>query len=324
MSLEGKAAADKLLRGKINGLDVIYTDTYEIAVANGYKGTVEEWLAQLPTRAEVDEAVEQTGNYCKSAEDYCKQTAADSAVAVDAKSAALTAAEKAETKVESLLERNNKLPVSLWVGTQAEYDAITDKDESRLYIISDDQTLEDIEDELKAYVDDKDTNISGRLWNVETGLNATTEKVNNATSFLRIIDSSNAIAYGGTADITNAEHAAALATRKMALVRVAGQSVLCSVATATDYTSNGEDNMIYISGSAPYSRNTDTSSRTIQLIAVDIRIAVNDIKNPTAGVIANWSIIQNIGGGNVVGANSNVVGATVYNILLLNATDFTY
>lgn len=137
MSLEGKMAADKLLRGKINGLDVIYTDTYRIAVANGYEGTVEEWLAQLPTRMEMDEAVAQTEN-------YCKQTAADSAVAVDAKSAALNAAEKAETKVESLIERNNKQPVSLWVGTQAEYDAITDKDESRLYLISDDTDIGDL------------------------------------------------------------------------------------------------------------------------------------------------------------------------------------
>lgn len=47
MSLTGKVAADKLLRGKISKLDVIYTDTYEIAVKNGYKGTVEEWLASI-------------------------------------------------------------------------------------------------------------------------------------------------------------------------------------------------------------------------------------------------------------------------------------
>lgn len=46
MSLIGNAAA-KRLRGKINGLDVIYIDTYEIAVKNGYEGTVEEWLATL-------------------------------------------------------------------------------------------------------------------------------------------------------------------------------------------------------------------------------------------------------------------------------------
>lgn len=44
MNLIGKAAAKKL-QGKINKLDVIYTDTYEIAVKNGYKGTVDEWLA---------------------------------------------------------------------------------------------------------------------------------------------------------------------------------------------------------------------------------------------------------------------------------------
>lgn len=47
MSLIGNAMAGKLLRGKINKLDVIYYDTYEIAVRNGYEGTVEEWLASL-------------------------------------------------------------------------------------------------------------------------------------------------------------------------------------------------------------------------------------------------------------------------------------
>lgn len=47
MSLIGNAMAGKLLRGKINKLDVIYYDTYEIAVKHGYEGTVEEWLATL-------------------------------------------------------------------------------------------------------------------------------------------------------------------------------------------------------------------------------------------------------------------------------------
>lgn len=47
MSLEGKASASRLLRGKINGLDVIYTDTYRLAVQNGYEGTFDEWLASL-------------------------------------------------------------------------------------------------------------------------------------------------------------------------------------------------------------------------------------------------------------------------------------
>ena len=46
MSLTGNASARKLV-GKINKLDVIYIDTYEIAVRNGYEGTVEEWLATL-------------------------------------------------------------------------------------------------------------------------------------------------------------------------------------------------------------------------------------------------------------------------------------
>lgn len=47
MSLTGKTEAEKLLRGKISKLDVIYTDTYKIAVQNGFDGTVDEWLASI-------------------------------------------------------------------------------------------------------------------------------------------------------------------------------------------------------------------------------------------------------------------------------------
>ena len=46
MSLQGNATASEL-RGKINGIDVIYTDTYELAVKNGYEGTIDEWLKAL-------------------------------------------------------------------------------------------------------------------------------------------------------------------------------------------------------------------------------------------------------------------------------------
>lgn len=46
MHLTGKAAADTL-RGKISKLDVIYIDTYKIAVQNGYQGTIDEWLASF-------------------------------------------------------------------------------------------------------------------------------------------------------------------------------------------------------------------------------------------------------------------------------------
>lgn len=47
MSLEGKATAETVLRGKINRLDVLVVDAYGVAVRNGFDGTVEEWLASL-------------------------------------------------------------------------------------------------------------------------------------------------------------------------------------------------------------------------------------------------------------------------------------
>lgn len=47
MSLKGNATALQKLRGKINGLTEIYYDTYQIAVKNGFKGTVDEWLLTI-------------------------------------------------------------------------------------------------------------------------------------------------------------------------------------------------------------------------------------------------------------------------------------
>ena len=47
MSLEGKATADTVLRGKIHSLDVLTIDAYGVAVRNGFEGTEAEWLASL-------------------------------------------------------------------------------------------------------------------------------------------------------------------------------------------------------------------------------------------------------------------------------------
>lgn len=47
MSLEGMLHSDQEIRGRISGMSVIHTDAYEIALRNGFEGTVEEWLASL-------------------------------------------------------------------------------------------------------------------------------------------------------------------------------------------------------------------------------------------------------------------------------------
>lgn len=201
-----------------------------------------------------------------------------------------------ETMVESVQEQNHGARVGLWIGTQAEYDALPEKDETCLHIISDDTAFEDM--------------------------------VAESTKYLRVLSSDNALAYGATFQIDNSDHREALLTRKTALVRVAGQSVLCSVAKAADYTSVVDgvavNNLVYISGCAPYSADTATSVGTVQLVIVDIRITFDDLNNPTEGTITNRSRIQNLGGGNVTGANSNVAGVTVWNILLNNAIDYPY
>ena len=53
MSLEGKATAETVLRGKINSLDVLTIDAYGVAVRNGFKGTEKEWLESLCAKVQV-------------------------------------------------------------------------------------------------------------------------------------------------------------------------------------------------------------------------------------------------------------------------------
>lgn len=47
MSLQGNATADSVLRGKINPIDTLVVDAYDIAVKHGFNGTEEEWLESL-------------------------------------------------------------------------------------------------------------------------------------------------------------------------------------------------------------------------------------------------------------------------------------
>lgn len=47
MGLDGKATAESVLKGRINSINIICLNAYEIAVKNGFRGTEEEWLASL-------------------------------------------------------------------------------------------------------------------------------------------------------------------------------------------------------------------------------------------------------------------------------------
>ena len=45
--LEGNVTAGRTIQGKVKPLDIIYTDAYEIAVKNGFQGTIDEWLESI-------------------------------------------------------------------------------------------------------------------------------------------------------------------------------------------------------------------------------------------------------------------------------------
>ena len=52
MSLKGNLKSGKTLRGRINRLDILTVNAYEIAVKNGFNGTEEEWLISLEANPE--------------------------------------------------------------------------------------------------------------------------------------------------------------------------------------------------------------------------------------------------------------------------------
>lgn len=51
------AEENKNIKGKINELAVYHTDAYKLAVENGYKGTLVEWLDSLVGKSAYDIAV---------------------------------------------------------------------------------------------------------------------------------------------------------------------------------------------------------------------------------------------------------------------------
>lgn len=92
-----------------------------------------------------------------------------------------------KTCVNGIVEQNTKREVKLWVGTQAEYDALSDT--SNLFaIISDDPTKKEIEDTLKEHginLDNLNKNVSQILEGVTYVPNAT-----NSTKAASLNDSS--------------------------------------------------------------------------------------------------------------------------------------
>ena len=63
MSLTGYTATDKMLRGKISGADVLYIDAYQLAVQNGYKGTIDEWLQSFKGKDGITPHISSNGNW---------------------------------------------------------------------------------------------------------------------------------------------------------------------------------------------------------------------------------------------------------------------
>lgn len=46
-----------VINGKINRRNIYYAEAYRLAVQGGYKGSVEEWLAEIDRKVDAGEAV---------------------------------------------------------------------------------------------------------------------------------------------------------------------------------------------------------------------------------------------------------------------------
>lgn len=83
--------------------------------------------------------------------------------------------------ISQILEQNKKGNLKFWVGTMAEYNALTEKEEDTLYLFSDDPTIDDIEEaitdvenSLNSYKETNDAEIA----NIKTTNTAQTSAIN--------------------------------------------------------------------------------------------------------------------------------------------------
>lgn len=78
--------------------------------------------------------------------------------------------------VTKLKEQNRNVGLSFWVGTQAEYNALTTEDNNCFYIITDDNTAEDMNAAI--------AELREQLENISTPLSNATEKINGIDTVL--------------------------------------------------------------------------------------------------------------------------------------------
>lgn len=88
----------KNIKGKINELAIYHTDAYELAVKNGYTGTLAEWLAYLKGKSAYELAVDR--GYKGTEEEWMAEITANADKAVEANNKA----EATLATIEQLLE----------------------------------------------------------------------------------------------------------------------------------------------------------------------------------------------------------------------------
>ena len=118
MSLEGKAEASRVLRGRINALDVLYISAYAIAVKHGFKGSEEEWLESL-----------------KGGNGSGTPGRGISKVEADGDTLIITYTDKTEDRIKLQTGSGNgsriaevNLPAAGWIGTESPYSQVVQID----------------------------------------------------------------------------------------------------------------------------------------------------------------------------------------------------
>jgi hypothetical protein len=175
--------------GKLKGsVQVAYgtegKSAYEIAVLNGFEGDEAKWLdslkgiyigsGEMPVgyNVQIDVDGEEMPNYADAAkksadnaavsEANAKQTEARCEEIADETSNAIKKEIQAGGFIESLKELNKDEKFSFWVGTQAEYDAIEEKQDFTFYIITDEKSENE---EIYELIAENKTSIEGLATN---------------------------------------------------------------------------------------------------------------------------------------------------------------
>lgn len=194
--------------------------------------------------------------------------------------------------ITTIKEKNNNAPLSFWVGTTAEYNAISQKEQNTFYILTDDTDMDDLENAISQIIAD--------IQNIDNNIQNISEIANEAYEDARAANNTANTAYTAAGVATNiANNASEGADEALEAAQVAQTTAdeAQSASEAAQSIANAAQSSAQIAyGWATNAQNTATGAVT----------EVNKINTKNGDVLLNQSVPAGIVSGVTFGGTYQI------------------